>query len=153
MENRKVLEDLIYGTYLSKFDYRIIHEDSPDQRGIDVCLIYREDRLNLIDFRYWIPAGIKKEDFVTRSVLYTRLALMADTIAPYCKPLAIKKGRCLAGEGLRMKIAAMIREKADSIGRRNSSGAKIIIAGDFNCTPDDNEIKTLVAMAIQTFVY
>ena len=41
VENRKVLEDLVYGTYLSKYDYRIIHEDSPDQRGIDVCLIYR----------------------------------------------------------------------------------------------------------------
>ena len=41
VENRKVLEDLIYNTYLSKFNYRIIHEESPDRRGIDVCLIYR----------------------------------------------------------------------------------------------------------------
>src|ERR1035437_1243584 len=43
VENRKVLEDLIYGTYLSKYNYRNIHEESPDPRGIDVCLIYRRD--------------------------------------------------------------------------------------------------------------
>ena len=43
VENRKVLEDLVYGTYLSKYNYGIIHEESPDQRGIDVCMIYRND--------------------------------------------------------------------------------------------------------------
>ena len=57
VENRKVLEDLIYGTYLSKYNYRIIHEESPDQRGIDVCLIYRKDYAEVIDYRYWIPSG------------------------------------------------------------------------------------------------
>lgn len=144
VENRKVLEDLIYSTYLAKFDYRIIHEDSPDQRGIDVCLIYRADRLNLIDFRYWIPAGIKKEDFVTRSVLCARLRLNGDTLHLILNHWPSRRGGALAGEGLRSKIAGMLREKADSIGRRYSSGAKIIIAGDFNCTPDDHEIKTLV---------
>ena len=59
----QVLEDLVYGTYLAKYDYRIIHEDSPDQRGIDVCLIYRADSLRLIDFRYWIPSGIEQRKF------------------------------------------------------------------------------------------
>ncbi len=66
VENRQVLKDLVYGTYLSKFNYKIVHQDSPDQRGIDVCLIYRADSLTLIDFRYWIPSGIKREEFVTQ---------------------------------------------------------------------------------------
>src|SRR5450759_4813435 len=48
VENRKVLEDLIYNTYLSKFNYRIIHEESPDRRGIDVCLIYRESIADIL---------------------------------------------------------------------------------------------------------
>ena len=76
VENRKILEDLIYGTYLAKYDYRIIHEDSPDQRGIDVCLIYRTGSLSLIDFRYWIPSSIKREDFITRSVLWVRFSVL-----------------------------------------------------------------------------
>ena len=33
IENRKVLEDLLYGTNLLKFDYGILHKDSPDSEG------------------------------------------------------------------------------------------------------------------------
>ncbi len=144
VENRKVLEDLIYGTYLAKFDYQIIHEDSPDQRGIDVCLIYRAERLSLIDFRYWIPAGVRKEDFVTRSVLCARFRHKTDTLHLILNHWPSRRGGVLAGEGLRGEIAGMVREKADSISRKYSSGARIIIAGDFNCTPDDKVMRTLV---------
>jgi hypothetical protein len=53
----------------------------------------------------------------------------------------------LAGESLRGEISAMVREKTDSIIRSNPAGGKVIIAGDFNCTPDDNEIRSLVEHA------
>jgi hypothetical protein len=33
IENRKVLDDLVNGTYLSNYGYGIIHEESPDPRG------------------------------------------------------------------------------------------------------------------------
>jgi predicted extracellular nuclease len=145
VENRKVLNDLIYGTYLSKFDYRIIHEDSPDQRGIDVCLIYRGDSLKMAGFRYWMPRGISKEEYNTRSVLYVSFAYRGDTIHLIINHWPSRRGGVLAGEELRGEISAMIAEKADSISRINSGAAKIIIAGDFNCTPDDDEIKVLVS--------
>jgi predicted extracellular nuclease len=144
VENRRTLEDLVYGTYLAKYDYRIIHEDSPDQRGIDVCLIYRADSLKLIDFKYWIPSNIRKEDFITRSVLYVRFAVRDDTLHLIVNHWPSRRGGVLAGERLRSKISDMVREKADSISRGRSSDTKIIIAGDFNCTPDDREIRTLV---------
>jgi endonuclease/exonuclease/phosphatase family metal-dependent hydrolase len=35
----------------------------------------------------------------------------------------------------------------DSILEKSYSGAKIIISGDFNCTPDDQEIESIVAPA------
>lgn len=144
VENRKILEDLVYGTYLAKYDYRIIHEDSPDQRGIDVCLIYRADNLKLIDFKYWIPPSIRREDFITRSVLSVKFAVRDDTLHLIVNHWPSRRGGVLAGEELRSKISDMVREKADSISRGSSSGAKIIIAGDFNCAPDDREIRTLV---------
>ncbi|MDO6425330.1 hypothetical protein, partial [Saccharophagus degradans] len=43
VENRKVLEDLIATAPLNKYPYDIIHYDSPDQRGIDVALLYNKD--------------------------------------------------------------------------------------------------------------
>jgi hypothetical protein len=147
VENRKVLEDLVYGTYLLKYNYGIIHEESPDQRGIDVCLIYRKDCTNIIDYRYWIPSGLKSEDFTSRSILYTKLVISTDTVHLIVNHWPSRRGGVLAMEGLRMKIAAMVREKADSIVERSSARAKIIILGDFNSTPDDQEMNSLVAPA------
>ncbi len=147
VESRQVLEDLAYGTYLAKFDYWIVHEDSPDQRGIDVCLLYRADRLSLIDYSYWTPAGIKKEDFSTRSVLCARFSFRRDTFYIILNHWPSRRGGVLAGESLRGEISAMVREKTDSIIRSNPAGGKVIIAGDFNCTPDDNEIRSLVEHA------
>ncbi len=41
IENRFVLNKLVYKTPLEKFNYKIVHEESPDWRGIDVGLLYR----------------------------------------------------------------------------------------------------------------
>lgn len=144
IENRKVLEDLIYGTNLSKYNYRIIHEESPDRRGIDVCLIYRKDIADIICYRYWIPSEIKRQAFNSRSVLYTKLAIMSDTIHMFVNHWPSRRGGVLAGQTYRHQIAVMIREKVDSILERDHSGARVIILGDFNCTPDDKVIKSLI---------
>jgi hypothetical protein len=42
IENRAVLEDLIKEPKMLNFDYCIIHFDSPDQRGIDVVLLFQK---------------------------------------------------------------------------------------------------------------
>jgi hypothetical protein len=145
VENRKVLEDLVYGTYLSKFKYGIIHEESPDQRGIDVCLVYRKDYITIIEHAYWIPSGMAKADFTTRSILYCKLVYSSDTIHLIVNHWPSRRGGVLAGEGLRMKISSMVRDKADSINKSIRNGARIIILGDFNSTPDDQEMKSLIS--------
>ncbi|MCX6255631.1 MAG: endonuclease [Bacteroidia bacterium] len=147
VENRKVLEDLVYGTYLSKYNYRIIHEESPDQRGIDVCLIYRKECTEILDFRYWIPSVIKSEDFASRSILYAKLVISTDTVHLIVNHWPSRRGGVLAMEGIRMRISAMVKGKADSIIEKSSAGSKVIIIGDFNSTPDDREMKSLTATA------
>ena len=144
IENRKVLEDLIYGTYLTKFNYSIIHEDSPDRRGIDVCLIYRNKLVDIICYTYWIPAKSEPQDFNSRSVLYVKLLIRSDTIHLIVNHWPSRRGGVLAGESNRLRIASMVHEKVDSIFKSNSSGAGIIILGDFNCTPDDQILKSLI---------
>ena len=42
VENRKVVEDLVKTEILKNYNYGIIHFDSPDERGIDVSLIYQQ---------------------------------------------------------------------------------------------------------------
>jgi len=40
VENEVVLNDLLKQPAFSKGDFRYLHKDSPDRRGIDVCLLY-----------------------------------------------------------------------------------------------------------------
>ena len=144
IENRKVLEDLIYGTYLSKFNYDIVHEESPDRRGIDVCLIYRKKIARVICYKYWIPSEIKRKDFNSRSVLYTKFLIGSDTIHLIVNHWPSRRGGVLAGESYRLRIASMVREKVDSLMGINPSEEKIIILGDFNSTPDDQAVNSLI---------
>jgi predicted extracellular nuclease len=144
IEKRKVLEDLISGTYLSKFNYGIIHEESPDRRGIDVCLIYRKKIASVISYKYWIPEEINRQDFNSRSVLYAKFLIGTDTIHFIVNHWPSRRGGVLAGENYRLLIATMVRGKIDSIFERNSSSAKIIVLGDFNSTPDDQAIQSLL---------
>ena len=52
VENRRVVEDLLKGTpALVAADYGICHYDSPDERGIDVALVYRKKDFRVISDR------------------------------------------------------------------------------------------------------
>jgi predicted extracellular nuclease len=144
IENRKVLEDLVYGPALSRFQYGIIHENSPDPRGIDVCMIFRRELVKIIDHRSWIPSSVKKSDFHTRSVLYVKCLVSGDTLHLIVNHWPSRRGGVLAGEDLREKIADMVRTAADSLGRMNPGRSKIIILGDFNCGPDSPVMQSLV---------
>ena len=143
VENRKVLEDLISKTNLLKYDFGIVHEESPDQRGIDVCMLYRKDCAALLEYRYLIPDLSGARNFKTRSVLYSKLLIQSDTLHIIVNHWPSKRGGVLAGEDLRMIIAVMVKELCDSIQGVNGGNCNLIICGDFNSSPGDNEIRTL----------
>jgi hypothetical protein len=148
IENRKVLDDLVNGTYLSSYGYGIIHDDSPDPRGIDVSMIFRKDIVHIIDYRSWIPHGVKKDDFHTRSVLYSKCVIFNDTIHLIINHWPSRRGGVLPGEPVRSDITIMIRNAVDSLYNVSSGTSKIIIMGDFNCGPDDPVIQSLVHPAL-----
>ena len=49
VENAFVLRQVLQKTALRKLDYKYVHYNSPDRRGIDVALLYRSSRLELLD--------------------------------------------------------------------------------------------------------
>ncbi len=142
VENRNILKDLLSETYLSVYDFRIIHEESPDLRGIDVCLIYNKKTVDLLDYRYLIPDNI--DEFHTRSVLYSRFLIYTDTIHLFVNHWPSRRGGSLAGKDMRKSIAMMVHEVCDSIFRVSSEDSKVVVCGDFNSTPGDIEIETLL---------
>jgi hypothetical protein len=143
VETGHVVSDLVSGTNLSKYDFGIIHEDSPDRRGIDVCLIYRKNKVKVISYDYILPVDSGEVPFKTRSVLYVKCRIMNDTLHLFLNHWPSRRGGVLAGESQRLRIAEMLIERADSIVLAEGRDTKIIFAGDFNAVPEDEVIGKL----------
>ncbi len=70
IENRNVMEDVIAQSKLAHADYRVVHYDSPDLRGVDVGFYYRPDVFKLegsapIPFHMPELPDFRTRDFVT----------------------------------------------------------------------------------------
>lgn len=71
VENRRVVKDLINGKFLKHYNYGIVHYDSPDERGIDVALIFNNDVFKVLHsetFSIYLEKEDGTQDF-TRDIL------------------------------------------------------------------------------------
>ena len=136
IENRFVMERLTKHTPLSKFNYKLVHRESPDGRGIDVALIYRPDQFVVEEERFFKVYYPDDSTRMTREVLYARGILDdRDTLHVFVNHWPSKYGGELATEPGRIAAARAVRSKVDSI-RIFYPDARIIIMGDFNDTPN-----------------
>lgn len=133
VENKQVLTDLVYNTPLSKYNYRIIHANSPDKRGIDVALLYNADRIKMIHSSY---SGVGKAGLFTRDILYCKAGLGNDTCHFLINHWPSRSAGQLETEPDRLAAAARLRSIVDSI-VHDRKKAKIVIMGDFNDEPWD----------------
>ena len=142
VENRRVLQRLLYNTALHKLDYKIIHFESPDPRGIDVALLYRTTRLKRIRAK---PCHLYSVD---STILRTRDILLAEFEQPDGTPIAFlvnhhpsKYGGASVSEARRAIAVARLKQLADSL---QAAGIEQIVSmGDFNDTPANPVYKHL----------
>ncbi len=140
IENRKILNDLIINTPLSKYPYKIVHKDSPDQRGIDVALLYRNDYLKPLKEQF-VRIRFSDNRKRTRDILYaTMKTTQGDTLHIFVNHWPSRTGGDKKSEPSRILAASVLREKVDSIFNRNPQ-ANIIITGDFNDSPTDKSVR------------
>ena len=135
VENRLVLEDLVKEQPLRRGRYEIVHFDSPDERGIDVALLYRKDEFTLIESRT-ISVGFSFAPLdKTRDILYVR-GVMDDgrSYHIYVNHWPSRAGETRESEMKRITAAAALRKDIDNI-LNFESDARIIIMGDFNDEP------------------
>ena len=141
IENRFVLNHLVYQTPFSKFDYRIVHEESPDRRGIDVALLFDPNRFQLLSHE---AIGIQfpfDPDSKTRDVLYVKgLLYGTDTVHLFVNHWPSRYGGQMITDPKRKYVADRVRQKCDSLHRILSSPS-IIIMGDFNDEPWNESIE------------
>jgi endonuclease/exonuclease/phosphatase family metal-dependent hydrolase len=141
IENRTVLEDLIASTPLSESDYSIIHEESPDPRGIDVAMLYRRSFFRPIKheaLRISFPTDPYGR---TRDVLYVEgLVHQEDTLHFYICHFPSRRGGEAISEPKRIHVASVVRNHIDSI-LQVKPNAQIIVTGDFNDEPANSSME------------
>lgn len=140
VENDKVMKDLVEKSPLKEYDYRYIMTDSPDERGIDVALLWQRDKFRLLNNR---SIRVHFEDTgrrPTRDILHaTGLIATGDSLDIFICHLPSRSEGVKETEPARLYVASLIKQAADSICniRQNPN---ILIMGDFNDYPQDTSI-------------
>jgi predicted extracellular nuclease len=138
VENREVLEDLIVAKEFKTNRYAIVHYDSPDQRGIDVALLYNTKSFKLISSRVYSASFLQQKSH-TRDVLLVKGVVRKDTIIVLVNHWPSRMKGVEQSEPKRIGVSIMVREVLDSI-QQKSPNAKIIVMGDFNDEPFNKSI-------------
>ena len=140
VENRQVLEDLIQKSHLSDFKYKIIHQESPDFRGIDVALIYRPDIYDPI-VNNWFAINFPFDSaYTTRDILYSKGNIFGDKVLHiFVNHWTSRSGGQEVTDTKRNFIATFLKSKTDSI-LSIEPNANILIMGDLNDNPTDVSI-------------
>ena len=74
VENESVMHDLANSESLSNLNYEVVHFDSPDPRGIDVGLLWRNERL-ILDSAAPVPMPVDSGERPLRDLLWCRFSL------------------------------------------------------------------------------
>ena len=132
VENDSVLHDLTRRSLLRNARYDYVMTNSPDERGIDVALMYSPYSFRLIDSHSVRVKPIKGMR-PTRDILYASgVTVSGDTLHVIVAHLPSRRGGEKYSRPFRMMAARQVAAVIDSIYNKVSAEAKIIVAGDFN---------------------
>lgn len=123
VENAFVLRQLLSATALRKLDYRIVHYDSPDHRGIDCALLCRRNTLPL---RASAPKHVPDSAggiLATRDILLAEFDSLAILVNHHPSQLGGKSDR-------RERARERLRSLTDSL--RTAGQRRVLAVGDFN---------------------
>ena len=152
VENQYVLHMLFDQTPLKTHNYRIIHYEGDDRRGIDVAMAYCIDKLQLV---YSEPVKVrnpKNKNYRTRDILYAKFYdRREDTLHVFVNHWPSRYGGERETIKLRALAANTLKHKVDSLLFLPQTIPKIIIMGDFNDTPSDPSISEILGNLVNLF--
>ena len=142
IENYSVLEDLLNTKKLVNKDYKIIHFDSPDRRGIDNALLYNPNVFTPANSKA-TPVFIQNREgkrIYTRDILVTTGNIQNEKFAFLVNHWPSRSGGEKASRNYRKSAALVNRKICDSLWAIDPS-FKIINMGDFNDDPKNKNVK------------
>ena len=147
VENQSVLDSII-SKYLKDFNYKIAYIESPDNRGIDNGLIFRADKIRLLNIQ--ADTVQLSDGWPTRLIFGANLLINNDEkITVFVNHWPSRSGGQLESEPNRIEAAKTLRNAVDRIFKVEED-AKIFITGDFNDDPINKSVlETLRANPIK----
>jgi predicted extracellular nuclease len=153
VENRNVVAELAAQNHLRKGKYRIIHKDSPGNRGIDCALLYKKRVFKPVaqqNISISIPSN---PNFKTRDILYVKGKLYKkEYLHIFVTHWPSRRGGQKKSEKNRIAVAEEIKSVTDSILKMNED-AKIVIMGDFNDEPSNKAVQEILNAKNETGNY
>ena len=138
VENLKVIKDL--NLSYKERNYKIIHYDSPDIRGIDNALMYDNSKFSVIESR---PIKNKLNDgSLTRDILYIKGEYLKSELHIFINHWPSNYGGREKAIPKRASTAKLISREIVKIMAKDNL-AEIILLGDFNENPNEDNIKYL----------
>lgn len=142
VENDSVMFDLTKRSLLRNAGYEYVMTSSPDERGIDVALLYQPASFALLH-SHSIRIKPLPDTRPTRDILYASgLVITGDTLHIFVVHAPSRRGGEQVSRPYRLLVASQLAEAVDSV-YAISRDAKIIIAGDFNDYADSPALQYL----------
>ncbi|MDZ4663850.1 MAG: hypothetical protein SGJ15_03135 [Bacteroidota bacterium] len=139
IENKSVVEDLVKNPRLKKRNYKVVHIEGPDARGVDPSFIYNPTYFTVIKSVSYhvqlVDTGYKTRDILVVSGLFN-----GEAMSFLINHWPSRRGSELRSRPGRINAAKMARHIADSI-YKNDPEAKIAIMGDLNDDPTNESVK------------
>lgn len=144
VENDSVMRDLTRYSALREAGYRYVMTQSPDERGIDVALLYQRGLFKLLSHQSLSVAKPREESRPTRDILHVSgLLLNQDTLDVFVAHFPSRSGGTKASEPYRLLAARRVKTAIDSVlaMRRHP---QIILLGDFNDYPESKSVRQVL---------
>jgi endonuclease/exonuclease/phosphatase family metal-dependent hydrolase len=141
VENKHVLKDLTENNQIKDSEYSIIHFDSPDERGIDVALLYKQKYFTITDSKSIAVDLTNKDGSIdyTRDILYVSGKLQNVDLHIFVIHFPSKRLNDI-NKDKRNIASELLRKHIDEIFVLEKS-ANIIVMGDFNDNPKADTVK------------
>lgn len=140
VENDSVMRDLTQRSLLRRARYEYVMTDSPDERGVDVALLYSPFTFSLLQhhsLRVNTVAGMRP----TRDILYVKGRVRGgETLHVFVVHAPSRSEGEAQTRPYRMQVARRLGETVDSI-RLHEQNARIVMMGDFNDTGNAPALK------------
>ncbi|MGB5026958.1 MAG: endonuclease/exonuclease/phosphatase, partial [Chitinophagaceae bacterium] len=145
VENDTVLNDLVRHKLIEKRNYKIVHYDSRDFRGIDVGLLYNPKYfiVEASDKLFVQLPGGSKDAYFTRDILWVKGKLGGETIHIYVNHWPSRSGGEQRSAPARNAAAQVCKNHMDSIAKLEPN-PKVIVMGDLNDDPTNESVEGIL---------